>query len=157
MKTPILAWADRPCLPLTSMLSFLVFSISILLSTSAQSQQSLERYCAKSMYLQAGKYIKNGKSYPTGFLGGKMKKEMENSRDAMLAFTQFEKGRNLSMTLSLVAVGAVISSTFVDNSNLRGGMLLGGLSSLLIALPISFNSSDNLQKAIWCRNRDILR
>jgi len=110
----------------------------------------------ESIYLKGNKYIKNDVEYPIGFLGSNLKEEMKISQFATLEWKKHVNYRNWSFVTSLTGVALTIAGFGAESENLQRGLILSGLGLSIISIPISIKSNNQIQKAIWTRNRDLL-
>src|SRR5205085_11855409 len=111
---------------------FFFITISIV---SGQIETS--HYQTESIYLKGNKYVKNGIEYPIGFWGKNLKKEMQVSQDAVVEFSNFERKHKTAFILSTITIATFISALYVDNTGLRYGVLIGGMSVSIISNHIS--------------------
>ncbi len=136
--------------PLTIIACLIMINISF-------AQSAYSTYKMQSIYLKGSKFVKNDVAYPIGLLGGKLAPEMQVSEHATAEWQKFKKVRNWGIATSLAGLGLAVSALATENNDLRAGLLLGGLTLSLVSLPLSLKSSNQLQKAVWTRNRDILQ
>ncbi len=116
-----------------------------------------KNYYANTIYIQGNKYVKNGVKKPIGFFHQNIKEEMKISPMGLKEFKKFETKRNTSLFLTGGAIALVIMANRVDNENAQLGFALGGLALALVSIPLSVQSGNHIQKAIWLRNDDALK
>ncbi len=126
------------------------------IQTSAAQQSLEQRYHSEVIYLQMGKFYKNGKKLPLGFFHSKLENEMQTSPETKWQYQLYKKKRNTSLAFSFVSLGAVVAAAFTPNDKLRDGLLYGGLVSSMLSLPFTFSAANQLQRAVWLRNKDVL-
>lgn len=140
-----------------------LFALFILLSVFSfsvcQSQTVLEKYDKETIYLSTyHNYIKNGESYWIGFFGERLKKEMEVSPNAVIEYKKFSNKRNVSLALVGVGMAAMIGGLVnYDENDPNNGLLVGGYVSVLGGSIFALSSQRHRSKAIWIRNRDVLK
>lgn len=140
----------------------LFFTMIICLSglgfLSAQ-ESVLKKYQANSIYLQQGfggyKYVKEGQVQGLGFMGNKLKKEMQVSPNAVVEFKKYQKNRWISIGLA-VASGVLVVSAFRDGE-LRPTPYWLGLGTATMSGLFGVHSLNKRQKSVWLYNQDILR
>ncbi len=138
-------------------LSSLCFSFLLCNNANAQSAES--KYQTETIYLRSYNYVKNGQKYPKGFLGLKLKKELEVSPGAMAEYKNYEKNSYKSLAFLTAAMGAYIAGLYISEEKeaLRGGFFLGSLASLTVSIPFAFKAQNSYTKSIWIRNGDVLK
>lgn len=134
-----------------SLVFIIFFSIGEINPIKAQTP--IEKYEQESILLRWGTYVKNGEKHSIGAFGNKILKELELSEAAVLEGEKYKKNRNISLSLSLAGLGTVIAGMALEEE----AVLWSGLAVSLVSIPISVKAINNLQKAVWLRNRDILR
>jgi hypothetical protein len=150
---------------------FILFSIFFSINTTLNGQSVKENYSKESIYLQVGfwsgqKYIKNGISHKIGLFNKDLKKEMKFSKDASFVYKKYVKNRNtgiiLSVTSSALLAGGFIYSIKSFGSGSRNQHIIlntlvyTGLALSFVSLHFSLTANNNLHKAVWLRNRDLL-
>ena len=121
-----------------------------------EAQFSNKTYQMESIFLQNGKYVKNGIAYPIGFLAKNLKKEMEVSPMAVIEFQNYEKKRNTALIFSSIGLASLVSALFVENTNVQTGLIVAGVGATIVSFPFTIKASNSFEKAIWIRNGDIL-
>ena len=120
-------------------------------------QDAYTIYKMESIYLEGSKYIKNDVKYPIGIFASNLAQEMEVSPHAAAEWKKYKTFRNWGLVTSLVGLGLSIGALRVeDNNELRAGLAISGLGLALVSIPLSIKASNQIQKSIWTRNRDIL-
>ncbi len=137
----------------------IVTLLSAFLFSQINAQTAVEKFEQEAIYLSNTKYVKNGQKYPLGFFSGNLKKEMTISPAAMAEWGQHEKSRNKFLVFYGVGVASLITALVIDDDQeaLKTGFLVGSLAAITVSIPFANKSEKSYQKAIWLRNRDILR
>ncbi|MGB4848250.1 MAG: hypothetical protein WBP41_10055 [Saprospiraceae bacterium] len=146
-------------------IQLLILLVIIAISTvSAQQNDSLpqtitpvSKYQAETIYLTFSGFIKNGKADDMGLSGGKLKKEMMISPDAVIVFKKFQHQRNWLFLISGLELATSITALTSKNKSLKTGMLISGAALSVISIPLYIGSINNENKAVWLRNRDVLK
>ena len=136
--------------------NYLLILLCTIIMNSLNAQVT-EKYESQTIYLQSGGYVKDGKKYHLGFFGEKLKKEMEVSPEAMIIYEKFQKQHRRDLILAGVIITAGFSALLVHDRGLKNGLLLGGAAIPLVTIPFGNSAGNNFQKAIWIRNRDVLK
>ena len=133
--------------------------ISLFFSSSLFAQSIIEKYEKETIYLSGNKYIKNGEKYPLGLLYGKLEKEMEVSPAAQLEWGKYKKSRNGFLATYGVGAAALVAGILIheENEDVSNVLVGSGAAAVLVSLPLSLNMQKRAQKAIWLRNRDVLK
>lgn len=121
-----------------------------------QSKTPTSKYQAETIYLTFTGFVKNGKAEEMGLTGGKLKKEMMVSPDAVIVFSKFQRQRNWIFLLSGLQLATSITALTTKNKSLKTGMLVSGAALSVISIPLYIGSVNNENKAVWLRNRDVL-
>lgn len=137
-------------------INFLVLTILFTFQLT-YAQDAFKVYKMESIYLEGGKFVKNDVKYPVGLFSHKLGKEMNVSPHAVAEWKQYKNFRNWGFVTSLVGLGLTLSSLTTDNQELQTGLLLSGLTMSIVSIPLSIKANNQLQKAVWTRNRDILQ
>lgn len=136
----------------------------------------LDRYDQESIYLRSElfrgvTYVKNGVSRPVGFAYRKLKPEFDLTPRALPMFNKARKNAKISFVVSVVGTAGVATGTLMairsidqqgyltNESQYRNGlslMLVSAISSAAIQIPLQLKSRQQLDDAIWLRNREIL-
>ncbi|MGB3081241.1 MAG: hypothetical protein WBB31_19315 [Saprospiraceae bacterium] len=116
----------------------------------------VSKYQAETIYLTFSGFVKNGKADDMGLSGGKLKKEMMISPDAVIVFTKFQHQRNWLFLLSGLELATSITALTAKNKSLKTGMLISGAALSVISIPLYIGSINNENRAVWLRNRDVL-
>jgi hypothetical protein len=143
----------------------LVFSTSLVLSFTTYSQvQSIrdsliKAYEQSSIMLQNGRYVINGESRNLGFGQRNLGDVLKKSPLAYAEFEQFRKKRNTALGVYFAGLGATVAGLLLNRKNedaLSGGLIVGGLATTIISLPILSKSTKHFHKSVWLYNRDVL-
>jgi hypothetical protein len=121
-----------------------------------QTSAPISKYQAETIYLTFSGFIKNGKADDMGLSGGKLKKEMMVSPDALVVFRKFQHQRNWIFLFSGLQLGTSIYALTTKNKSMKTGMLISGAALSVISIPLYIGSVNNENKAVWLRNRDVL-
>jgi hypothetical protein len=106
----------------------------------ANARKGNEKYQPDFIYLYLFQYEKNGKTYSTGVLHSKLRKELEISPGAMAAFQNYQKNDRIFWGNYAVGLGAFVASRVVDSEKLQNGLLLGSAGALLVSIPFAIKS-----------------
>ncbi len=121
-----------------------------------QALAPVSKYETETIYLTFSGFVKNGKADDMGLSGGKLKKEMLVSPDALIVFSKFQHQRNWLFLLSGLQLGTSIAALATKNKSLKTSMLISGAALSVISIPLYIGSVNNENKAVWLRNRDVL-
>lgn len=137
----------------------ILFNLLFLLAFSqlaAQNQDSvaIKKYYEENAILWLGwtKYIKNNQSFPLKNL----EKEIIFSPDATHEFSRYKRNRTYLSISAFVGSGLYLSALLAKDREVKLGMFAGSLVAFSFSIPLSFNTSKHLSRAIWLHNRDIL-
>ncbi|MEM8527297.1 MAG: hypothetical protein AAGG68_21835 [Bacteroidota bacterium] len=139
----------------------LFISLFIISSFSLYSQGAIsEQYKDNSIYLQRSlfghKYVKGGQIYKVGFMGNKLKKEMQVNPNAVVAFKKYRTNQVVAASIAVVGSALVIwrfsDQEYEDLSIFSSALITVGWAGILTELAYS-----RLQKSIWRYNQDLLR
>lgn len=141
------------------MKSIILTLTSLFIFQASHAQDAYKTFKMESIYLHGNKFVKNDIKYPVGIFSSNLANEMEVSPHAVAEWKKYKSFRNWSFITSIVGLGLTLRALTLplDKKNLRTGLLIGGFGLTIASIPISVKSSNQLQKAIWTRNRDILQ
>jgi hypothetical protein len=115
---------------------------------------------AKDMWISSGNHQR------VGWLWNNVKHEFENSELGNEAFLTGQKQTKFGLASSIIGISAIIGSIAVmyddknppipRNQGLGLGLFLGGYSMIFASINSSKKGQNNLEKALWLRNRDEL-
>lgn len=135
-----------------------VFSLEAQLSDSTFNRSEVDlRDQTESIYLRFSTYIKDDKAYPIGIMGGGIKQEFAISPDAMGAFKAYQKQKKWSLVCTGIQLVTQIAAFTTKDKSLRTGLLIGAGAVSVINVPLYIGSNNNLSRAVWIRNRDVLK
>jgi hypothetical protein len=147
----------------------LVFCSTFLLSFSTHAQVQTVRdslikaYEQGSIMLQNGRYVINRESFKIGFMQRNIGETLKKSPLAYTEFELFKKTQNKALGFYFAGLGVALAGVLIrNNSNaesnkaLAGGLVIGGLTSTIISLPIMAKSTKHFHKSVWLYNRDVL-
>lgn len=139
-----------------SILAFFVFTCCWTFSSTAQTD--ISNYDTETIYLQtwSNRYVKDGQSYPLGLFRKKLAPEMDVSPDAVVIFRQSRKNNNIALGLFGATVGLLAGSLIADNSDVQVGLAIGALGTGITSIAFSGKSQNQLEQAIWLRNKAVL-
>jgi len=140
-------------------LFFLITLLSISLFSLNAQESAIKKYQANSIYLQTGfgglKYVKEGQVQRIGFMGNKLKQEMQVSPNAIIEFKKYQKNRWISIGLS-VASGVLLVSSISDGEFKSTPYWLG-LGTTMMSGLFGVHSFNKRGKSIWIYNHDTLK
>ncbi len=134
----------------------IVFIIIISGITSIHAQTT-DKYEKETIYMQAGKYAKNDHLYSPGFLGKNLKQEMTISPDALDVFEKYQKSIKWGIALSSLALISAVVSLSIKDKSVSTGLFGITTAAVIVNYPLARSSTKNFNKAIWLRNRDVLK
>jgi hypothetical protein len=123
------------------------------------------RYDRETIFLHNTRaYFKNYRTYPIGFSGLGMRREFEASPQGLVEFEKFRRNRSTGRILSLLGAATVFvvpqvllnPGTTRASANTAFYVLLGGLGISFGGNVLVQKSYNQLQHAVWLRNRDVL-
>lgn len=123
----------------------------------------LKQYDKESIFLQGNRaYVKNGVQSKAGFLYKNLEKEMEISSVATMEYAKAKNSKNVARIAGAVA-GIIYVAPLLGNSNnffnTPQNVLLWGVGSIAaysVSLQFNMKSRNEINRAIWYRNRDVL-
>lgn len=145
----------------------LICSLLFLLQgTSAQvfnDSPVLKQYDKESIFLQGNRaYVKNGVQSKVGFLYRNLEQEMELSSVATMEYAKAKNSKNIAR-IAGIAAGAIYIVPLLGNSNnffnKSENVLLWGIGTIAaysVSLQFNMKSRNEINRAIWYRNRDVL-
>lgn len=119
--------------------------------------QTMGKYEKETIYIQSGKYVKNDHIYSPGFIGKNLMQEMTISPDALEVFEKYQKSSKWTIALSSLAIISAVVSLSIKDKSLSSGLFGITAAAIIVSYPLSRRSSKNFNKAIWLRNRDVLK
>ncbi|MEO1261421.1 MAG: hypothetical protein AAFZ15_21640 [Bacteroidota bacterium] len=131
----------------------------LFIGSNLLAQTAVEKYEQNSIYISGNKYIKNGVKYPLGLFYGKLEKEMDVSPAAQLEWKTYQKNKNTFWPLYIAGISSFLAGALIYHENENAGIALSatGAASLLVSFPFAINMQKSASKAVWVRNRDILK
>jgi len=117
----------------------------------------ISNYETETIYLKSGVYIKDGKEYPRGFFGGKLKDEMKVNDEVISIFEKYQNKRKVIFACGVYMFTAFILASTVKNEPIKLGLMVTGTISGTIIFPLSRSANNDLNKSLWLRNRYILK
>ncbi len=156
----------------------LIFVFAILLCpTLLQAQNALlDTYDRESIYLRSEfwrgtVFVKNGVIKPVGFAYKRLRPEFEATPGVMPMFKKAQRNQKIAFGVSLLGLAGITAGTFmitrsIDNQGYlinekqyRQGvnLVLGSAAlTMVINIPLQLKSRQQLDDAIWLRNRALL-
>ncbi|MEN0049726.1 MAG: hypothetical protein AAF806_21880 [Bacteroidota bacterium] len=132
--------------------------LAAFLSTNAQNT-ALKNYQENSIYIRQGLfsnvYVKEGQTYPRGFMDSKLKQELEISPNAIIEFKKYRRNQWIAGGIALV--GSILYTSSFSDDEFQAVPFSIGLGSFVTSAFISLHSFNKLDKAVWHYNQDILR
>lgn len=130
---------------------------SLILLQNAKAQDAYKNYKMESIYLHHSSYIKNGVKYPLGLFSANLGQEMKVSPHALGEWKKYENYRTWAIVTSIVGLGLTVRSITINNNDtLRDGLLISGLGASIASFTFGLKARNQINKAVWTRNRDIL-
>lgn len=150
---------------------FMLINATVFFSLTVSAQTATDAslksiYEKETIYLYggAGVYVKNGQHKKTGLWGKQLSSEFVNcSPEAKEEMGMFVKRQKRAMlcalsamallggTLTVLAIAPAAAITPVVATGLGGALTLD-----VLAIPGSIKAQQNLHKAVWLHNRDVL-
>lgn len=161
---------------MTKYLLIAVFAI-LLCPTLLQAQNSLlDTYDRESIYLRSEfwrgtVFVKNGVIKPVGFAYKKLRPEFETTPSVMPMFKKAQRNQKITFGVSIlglvgITAGSLMAANAVDNQGYlinekrykQGlNLVLGSaLCTMAINIPLQLKARQQLDDAIWLRNRALL-
>lgn len=140
--------------------STLFFSFSAKSQANSTRDSLIKAYEQGSIMLQNGRYVINGESFRMGFGQRKMGETLKKSPLAYAEFELFKKSQSKALGFYIVGLSAIVAGLFINKKtdrDLAGGLVVGGLVSTIISLPIIAKSTKHFHRSIWIYNRDVLK
>ncbi|MBL7809917.1 MAG: hypothetical protein JNN28_18995 [Saprospiraceae bacterium] len=157
-------------------LKFAFFLLCLTAVTRVSGQQDcLETYDQEAIYLRAelfsgSVYVKNGKSHSIGFAYRRLRPEFDRTPRALPVFKKSQRFAKAQFWVGIAGmIGTGIGAAMVlqsvnhqgylsDEKQFTNGLnlMLGSLTvSTAICLPLQIKSRQQLEDAIWLRNREL--
>ncbi len=143
--------------------TFFLFLFSIIVVTTSVAQDQFKTWHAESIYLNTNffsrTYVKEGKSHRVGFWKKNLKKELRDSKVGYQEFLKSQKNQNIALMLNVAAIASYfIAFDQADEGNERNAniLLLGGLGLSIASIPLSIKSQNQLNRAVWMHNGDLI-
>lgn len=108
------------------------------------------------------KYVKNGRKYPIGLFGGRIKREFEGSVQGIASFGRYKKTKISGFVIYALGAVSTIGSLFLNQNRSRYNIPLspayiGGIGAMALGGGIMEVATNDLRDAIHFRNRDVVR
>ncbi len=127
--------------------------------SSADAQTQFDKWHKETIYLHSTGYVKEGKKYRRGFFNQKLKKEFKDSPIAALEFRKSQKNMNTAIILTTLGFASYIfglDQALKEKEKSTSIFLVGGAVLTLASLPFSIRSSNQVHRAVWMHNGDLL-
>ena len=124
--------------------------------TTLKAQQDTT-YNTETIYLTFSGFVKNNKQVGMGLSGKELKQELMVSPDALIMFKKYQHKRNWTFVFSGLQLATEIVALTTKNKSLKTGLLIGGGALSAFTIPLYIGSMTNINKAVWLRNRDVLK
>ena len=124
---------------------------------STLNAQQDDTYNTETIYLTFSGFVKNNKPVGMGISGKELKKELMVSPDALIMFKKYQRKRNWTFVFSGLQLATEITALTTKNKSLKTGLLIGGGALSAFTIPLYIGSMNNINKAVWLRNRDVLK
>lgn len=127
--------------------------------THAQSTEAGRRlrdfYDKETIYLFGNnKYVKDNMVY----MGqGNLKREFQMSEGGMQLYLRSRKNKNISAVISLTATLGSIIGFISDDTQFRKATFWSSIGLGLVGTGVGIQASNQLNQAVWLRNRDVLK
>ncbi|MEO6133490.1 MAG: hypothetical protein ABIQ02_16740 [Saprospiraceae bacterium] len=132
------------------------YAVSAQSDTLDRESKADSKYTKEAIYLTMTGYVKNNKHYDIGVVGGKLKKELIISPEAIPTFEKYQRQRKWTLLFSGIQLAAEITALITKDKSLRTGLLIGAGATSVVIIPLFLSSNKNLSKAVWIRNGAVL-
>ncbi|MBN8677462.1 MAG: hypothetical protein J0M29_04510 [Chitinophagales bacterium] len=153
-----------------------ILLLLLLIATTGHAQQDcLDTYDREAIYLRAELFagtvfIKNGASHSVGFAYRRLRPEFEQTPHALPVLKKAQRLSRAQFWVSLAGIAGTGAGAFMvlqsidsqgylsNEKRYRNGLnlMLGSLAvSTAISLPLQIKSRQQLDDAIWLRNREL--
>ena len=140
----------------TIKMPILLVLLLCLLTFNALNAQQDSTYSTETIYLTFSGFVKNNKHVGMSISGKELKKELMVSPDALIMFKKYQRKRNWTFVFSGLQLATEITAFTTKNKSLKTGLLIGGGALSAFTIPLYIGSMNNINKAVWLRNRDVL-
>lgn len=113
-----------------------------------------KNYDRNTILLQNGYFEKNGEQIPYGIFKRNLKHQMNLYIMSGREFKRYENKKWLSFATSVVGLAIMVSS--IKDRKINWTQYIIGNSLLLLAIPISSQSNNHYNRAIWFYNREAI-
>ena len=114
-------------------------------------------YQTETIYLRFSTYVKDSQVYQIGIIGEILKHDMMLSPDAMIVFKKYQRQKKWSLVCAGVQLATQVAAFSTRDKSWRTGLLIGSGAVAVVSIPLYIGSQRNLNKAVWIRNRDVLK
>ena len=140
--------------PFCLFLLFPCFCSSLQSQTNIFTDSLAKNYDRNTILLQNGYFEKNGEQIPYGIFKRNLKHQMNLYIMSSREFKRFENKKWLSFASSVVGLTVMVTSIKDRKINWTQWSIGSGL--LLLAIPISSQSNNHYNRAIWFYNREAI-
>ena len=113
-----------------------------------------KNYDRNTILLQNGYYEKNGEKIPYGIFKRNLKHQMNLYVMSSREFKRYENKKWLSFATSVVGVTVMLTS--IKDRKINWTQYSIGSGLILLAIPISSQSNNHYNRAIWFYNREAI-
>jgi hypothetical protein len=138
-------------------------ALSLPMAAQPQFKQIYEQeaiYLKQSGFLRPLGYVKNNQIHRFGFLGNAAQTEFQGSVQGLDSYQKYQRSQVGGAAVSALGFAVMLSSGYFGNrSNKSNGQIvyLGGLTTVMIGSGILGSSYNHLRRAIYFRNKDVVR
>jgi hypothetical protein len=137
------------------LLSGSFFLTPVYAQVSEAGQKVRDWYDKETIYLLGNnKYVKNNTIFTGQY---NLKKEFELSEGGMQLYLRSRRNRSIGAVISLTATVGSVVGLLSDNSGLRRTLFWSSLGLGLAGTAVNLQASNQLNQAVWLRNRDTLK
>lgn len=86
-----------------------------------------------------------------------LRKEFQMSEGGMQLYLRSKRNRSIGAFISLSATVGSVIGILSDNTGLRRGMFWSSIGLGFIGTAVNLQASNQLNQAVWLRNRDVLK
>lgn len=135
-------------------LFFSFFALHAHAQTNIFTDSLAHNYDKNTILIQNGYFEKNGEMHSYGIFQRHLKAEMKTYLMSSREFKRYENKKWLSFATSTVGLAVMLTSVRDRKINWTQYSIGSGL--ILIAIPISSQSSNHYNRAIWYYNREAI-
>ena len=136
------------------LLLIICFSLSIKAQSHIFTDSLAKNYDKNTILLQNGFFEKNGERFNYGFFKNNLKKEMNHFIMSGREFKRYESKKWLSLGSSITGLAVLVTS--VKDRKVNWTQYAIGTGLIVLAFPISNQSGNHYNRAIWFYNREAI-